>query len=189
MVVKIKYSKTLSIVLVGLFTALIIVGAFIKIPVPVVPFTMQVFFIAMAGLILGPWLGAASAFCYMALGLMGVPVFTQGGGIWYVFQPTFGYIVAFIIGAFVTGYITNKVPNPSYKRLFAGVFAGLAIIYFIGVLYMYFMSHFYLESGLTLWQAILYGFIMCAPGDIVFNILACFIYKKINPFLSRYRIQ
>ena len=53
-------SKTKTLVYCGLFTALIAVGAFIKIPIPVVPFTLQYLFTMMAGLLLGPKLGAVS---------------------------------------------------------------------------------------------------------------------------------
>ncbi len=183
----VKYGKTQSIVLVGLFTALIAVGAFIKIPVPYVPMTLQVFFTTMAGLVLGPWLGAASAFCYMALGLVGLPIFTAGGGFWYVFQPTFGYIIAFIIGSCITGLIANKNTAPSYKRIYCGIFAGLAVVYAIGVLYLYFMSHYYVQSGITLWKAFYAGCLLCAPGDIVTSVLAGLIFKKILPILSKYR--
>ena len=62
-------SKTKQLVFCSLFTALIAVGAFIKIPVPVVPFTLQYLFTMLAGLILGPRLGTISVTAYMLLGL------------------------------------------------------------------------------------------------------------------------
>ena len=74
-------SKTKSIVYCGLFTTLIAIGAFIKIPIPVVPFTLQYLFTMMAGLLLGSKLGAMSVALYMLLGLVGLPVFAEGGGI------------------------------------------------------------------------------------------------------------
>ena len=83
-------TKTKSLIYCGLFTALIAVGAFIKIPVPVVPFTLQYLFTMMAGLLLGPKLGALSVTFYMLLGLAGLPIFSEGGGIWYIFKPSFG---------------------------------------------------------------------------------------------------
>ena len=66
-------SKTKQLVFCSLFTALIAVGAFIKIPVPVVPFTLQYLFTMLAGLILGPRLGTISVTAYMLLGLAGFP--------------------------------------------------------------------------------------------------------------------
>ena len=54
-----KHMKTKDLVLCAMFVALIAVGAFIKIPVPVVPFTLQFLFTMLAGLLLGPVNGGA----------------------------------------------------------------------------------------------------------------------------------
>jgi biotin transport system substrate-specific component len=67
-------------ILCAIFTALIAIGAFIRIPVPVVPFTLQFLFTTLAGVLLGARLGALSVIIYIVLGLMGVPVFAEGGG-------------------------------------------------------------------------------------------------------------
>ena len=56
--------STKSLILCSLFAALIAVGAFIKIPIPVVPFTLQVLFTTLAGRLLGPKLGAISVGIY-----------------------------------------------------------------------------------------------------------------------------
>ena len=101
-------SRTKEMVLFGLFTALIAIGAFIKIPVPVCPFTLQLLFTTLAGLILGSRNGACSVGLYVLLGLAGVPVFTEGGGPSYIFQPTFGYLIGFIAGAWLTGWISEE---------------------------------------------------------------------------------
>lgn len=84
--------KVKELVLFSLFTALTAIGAFIRVPVPLCPFTLQLLFTTLSGLILGSRKGAASVAVYVALGLSGVPVFTQGGGPGYIFQPTFGYL-------------------------------------------------------------------------------------------------
>ena len=81
-------NRSRDMALVALFAALTAVGAFIRIPVPVVPFTLQFLFTNLAGLLLGAKRGAAAVCVYMAAGLIGVPVFTQGGGPWYVMNPT-----------------------------------------------------------------------------------------------------
>ena len=98
-------TKTKSMVYCGLFTALIAVGAFIKVPVPVVPFTLQYLFTMLAGLLLGAKRGAIAVLAYMLLGLAGLPIFTEGGGLWYVLKPSFGYIIGFVLGTYVTGRI------------------------------------------------------------------------------------
>ena len=76
--------KTKDLVLCAMFVALIAVGAFIKVPVPVVPFTLQFLFTMLAGLLLGPVNGALAVVVYIVLGLVGLPIFTQGGGPGYI---------------------------------------------------------------------------------------------------------
>ena len=92
-----KHMKTKDLVLCAMFVALIAVGAFIKVPVPVVPFTLQFLFTMLAGLLLGPVNGALAVVGYIVLGLVGLPIFTQGGGPGYIFQPSFGYIIGFAV--------------------------------------------------------------------------------------------
>ena len=72
--------KTYKIALVAMFAALSAIGAFIRVPMPMVPFTLQLFFTTMAGLLLGGELGALSVGVYVLIGLLGLPVFTGGGG-------------------------------------------------------------------------------------------------------------
>ena len=102
-----------SMILCGLFTALIATGSFIRIPVPVVPFTLQFFFTTLAGMFLGSRLGTASVLVYLALGLAGLPIFAQGGGPGYVLVPSFGYLIGFAAGTFLTGQLTEGMGEPS----------------------------------------------------------------------------
>ena len=76
-------TKTKSIIYCGLFTALIAVGAFIKIPIPVVPFTLQYLFTMLAGLLLGSRRGSLSVIAYIILGLAGLLVVYACGMIHY----------------------------------------------------------------------------------------------------------
>ena len=72
------HAKTRMLLLTALFAALTAIGAFLKIPTPWSSFTLQVFFVCMAGVLLGPKYGALSQLVYIALGLMGLPIFTTG---------------------------------------------------------------------------------------------------------------
>ena len=72
-----KKINTKDMIMCALFTALIAVGAFIKVPVPVVPFTLQFLFTMLAGLIMGGRLGAVSVGLYAVLGLVGLPIFAS----------------------------------------------------------------------------------------------------------------
>lgn len=135
-------SKTKQLVFCSLFTALIAVGAFIKIPVPVVPFTLQYLFTMLAGLILGPRLGTISVTAYMLLGLAGLPIFTEGGGLWYVLKPSFGYIIGFCIGTYVTGTLAAKLKKRTFARYLAANLAGLAVVYAAGMIYYYVICNY-----------------------------------------------
>ena len=174
-----------KITLVSLFTALIAIGAFIRIPIPVVPFTLQFLFTTLAGLLLGAKLGAISVGVYLFLGLIGLPVFTQGGGIGYIFTPTFGYIIGFCVGAYITGRIACTKSYPSYKRLLLANFIGLAVVYAFGMVYYYIICNFYLSTPIGIWSLVLYCFILTAPGDIVLCYLAAGIAKRMITIIGR----
>lgn len=183
-----KSKKTKDMILCAMFVALIVAGAFIKIPVPVVPFTLQFLFTMLAGLLLGGKLGFTAVFIYILLGLLGLPVFAEGGGIGYVFQPSFGYIIGFAVAAFVTGTIANKSYKPGYKRLLAANFIGLGIVYSFGMIYYYLMSNFYLGTPIGLWPLFLYCFILAVPGDIVLCIVGAILGKRLIPLIKTERI-
>ena len=76
----------------ALFAAVISISAYIKIPVGVVPLTLQSPAVLIAGYCLGIKYGAFATIIYTAVGLAGLPVFASGGGPAYVLSPTFGYI-------------------------------------------------------------------------------------------------
>ena len=182
-----KRNTTFTLVTIALFTALIAVGAFIKIPIPLIPFTLQTFFVTLAGMMLGKKGGAVSAFLYMALGLIGLPIFTQGGGFSYVFKPTFGYIIGFIFGAFVTGLIVEKSKSRSYKVFLGAAFAGLFVLYIFGVTYFYIIMNLYLKTPTSVGYVLLYGFLVTIPGDTVMTFLGALIAKRLMPVVEKYR--
>lgn len=181
-------SKTHNLIVCSLFVALIAVGAFIKIPIPVLPFTLQLLFTTMAGLLLGGKLGFISVGVYTLMGLLGLPIFAEGGGLAYVLKPSFGYIIGFAVASYVTGVIANRVPKPNYKRLLAANFIGLGIVYLFGMVYYYLMSNFYLGNPIGLWPLFLYCFILAAPGDILLCILGAFLGKRMIPIMRNNRM-
>lgn len=182
--------KTLTIkkmALCALFTALIAVGAFVKIPVPVIPLTLQTMFVILAGFLIGSKLGGLSALLYMILGLIGIPIFTSGSGIGYIFKPTFGYIIGFCFAAYVVGKITYASDKPiTLGRMFAAMFAGLGIIYGFGLVYFYFIQNF--VNGITMSAAkvLTIGFVATVPGDLITCSLACIAANKILPHIKKY---
>lgn len=181
-------NNTKQMILCALFAALIVVGALIKIPIPVVPFTLQFLFTMLAGLLLGGKLGCVSVSVYILMGLLGLPVFAEGGGFAYVLKPSFGYIIGFAVAAYVTGTIANKVECPSDRRLFAATFTGLFIVYLFGMVYYYFISNFYLGNPIGLWPLFLYCFVLAVPGDIVLCIVGTILGKRLIPIRNKDRM-
>ncbi len=173
--------RTKDLVLMALFVALIAAGAFIKIPVPVMPFTLQFLFTTLAGTLLGARRGALSVLVYILLGLLGLPIFAGGGGPAYVFQPTFGYLPGFCLGAFVTGAMIGDLPAPSIKRLLIANFAGLLTVYLLGMAYYWMIATFYIGTGIGLWTLFLYCFLLAVPGDIVLCAVAAVLGKRLLP--------
>ena len=104
----------LTLVYSGMFAALMMIGANITAFVPFlvvggVPITLQTFFAILAGLILGSRRGALAMTVYMFIGLAGAPVFARfSGGFGSIISPTFGFIVSFILVAFIVGKIVEK---------------------------------------------------------------------------------
>ena len=156
-----------------MFAALIAVGAFIRIPVPLVPFTLQFLFTNMAGILLGSKNGAAAVLTYIVIGLSGIPVFANGGGLHYMLHPNFGYLIGFALGTFTTGkIIENQNKKISFKTLLFAGFAGLFIVYSAGISFYYFISRFYLNNTIGLWSLFLYCFVLAVPGDIALCVLS-----------------
>ena len=179
--------KTYEIVLSALFVALIAIGAKIQIPVPLVPFTLQFLFTMLAGLLLGARLGSISVASYVFCGLVGLPVFSEGGGPGYIFNPTFGYLVGYALATYATGYFAYKTSNPNYLDLLIANFIGLAILYFCGTIYCYFISNFYLGMPITLHTLFLYCFLLPIPGDIALCFLAAYLVEKMLPHIKLQR--
>ncbi len=159
--------KVKDMILVALFTALIAVGAFIKIPIPYVPLTLQLMFTNLAALALGSKRGALSSFLYVLIGLMGIPIFTKGGGPWYVFQPTFGYLVAFVIGAYVAGKIVEKSEEKNLKVYLIASAVNILIVYSLGFAYGIFIINVYFGKGVAIRNLIPAFVLTPLPGDII----------------------
>jgi biotin transport system substrate-specific component len=118
---------------VALFAALTAVGAVVRVPLPGVPFTLQVPAVLLAGCALGPWLGAASQLAYVAVGLLGLPVFATGGGPGYLLTPTFGFLVGFVFAALVVGFVAGDPARSGTPRIALALALGTLAIYAVGV--------------------------------------------------------
>ncbi len=158
-----------EMILCAMFVALVAAGAFIRIPVGTDVYTLQFLFTLLAGLLLGARLGATAVATYVLLGLVGVPVFASGGGPGYVLQPTFGYLIGFILQAWYCGAAARRLSARNFKRLLAINGVGMAIVYVIGISYFYFVSNYVIDAPIAVWPVIFY----CGILQIVPDFLLC----------------
>lgn len=186
-----RKNKTRDMVLCSLFAALMVLGAYVTIPLPGgVPITFQLFFAMLAGAILGAKLGAISMAVYMLIGLVGVPVFSGGqGGLGMLAKPSFGYIIGFMACAYATGLIIEatkeKVGFQKHIGLFLAPFIGLALDYLIGVPYLFMVLKASMGDAMTPALALTYGFWPFIILDLTKAFIVVGIVATIMPRLER----
>jgi len=180
--------KTIDIVMVSLFAALTAVGAFIKIPIPNVPLTLQTLMVMFAGLILGSRMGALSQLLYLTIGLLGLPIFAQGGGPGYILQPSFGFLAGFIAGAYIIGKIVEREERLSFPRTLTALLLGQAVIYLFGIAYLHFNLNFILHKPVSLPTTLKIGLIIFIPGDILKTLVAALVVVPIRQRLIDIRV-
>ena len=150
----------------ALFAALTAAGAFIRIPLGYSSITLQFFFTAMAGCLLGPVWGPVSQAVYVALGLIGLPIFTQGGGLTYLLQPTCGFLIGLIPAAWVIGLLTaHRPPHPIRTAL--ACLAGLAVLYSVGLPYLAVIVNQYMGKAMDFSAILWAGMLTFLPGDML----------------------
>ena len=164
-----------SVVYAGMFAALTAAGAFIAIPISVVPFTLQNLFTTLAGLLLGARVGALSQTTYIPVGVAGLPVFAGGkAGLGVLLGPTGGYLIGFVLGAFTIGKLAEIRKHPSAWWLFASALLGHVVIYGAGVTWLSFIAH------ISVRKAAIVGLLPFLPGDVLKCIVAAIVARKIR---------
>jgi biotin transport system substrate-specific component len=123
-------STTGNVVAIALAALLVSVAAQVVVPLPLtpIPFTLQPLAVLVVGGVLGARRGAAALALYLAMGLVGLPVFAAGGsGLVRLMGPTGGYLLAFPVAAAVTGLIAGARPG-LVRALFACA-VGMVVIH------------------------------------------------------------
>lgn len=181
-----KYSSRLLAVDIAecsIFVALMIAGAYIKIPFPFMPLTFQTVFAILSGLLLGWKKGIIAMTVYAFAGLFGLPVFSNGGGFSYVLMPSFGYILGFIASAGVAGIAFSKK-----KKLWQIILLALAAYladYIVGI--AYFIMIWRLNGNEGLWHAVVMYNVIYMPKDAVLTLLSAFLAFAVNPAIAKMR--
>ena len=163
----------------AIFAAMTAIGAFIRIPIPAspVPITLQVFFVLLAGLLLGSKWAGMSMIVYVMLGIIWFPVFSGGlSGIGVLLGPTGGYLIGFIPGAFVTGLVTETFGRSTLAAACAMI-AGIAAIYLLGAFQLS------VVAGLSVPQSVVIGVLPFLPGDSIKLAAALIISRLADPVI------
>lgn len=168
---------TKDIILTGMFAAILAVISQISIPMPSgVPITIQVFGVALVGVVLGWKFGLLSTLVYIFIGTIGIPVFSNfTGGLGILTGVSGGYIIAWPILAGLCGIRFNrlsKMKNTALTILLSLI--GLAAVEIIGGIQWSFLS------GMTLPAVFTYSMVAFVPKDILITVLAVIVGNQIR---------
>lgn len=169
---------------IGLFTALIAAGAYIKVNIPVQPFpmhfTMQFLFVLLAGFLLGAKKGAICVGIYLAVGLSGIPVFAAGGGPAYLIRPTFGFLLGFVFAAWITGKLSSLRLGAGTAWDLFSAFWGMMAYYVSGMVYFYVISNFVIHMPVSWKLVVINCFLITVMEDFLLCVMAAFLAKRIR---------
>ena len=179
-------ASTRDLVLMALFAGVVAaLGLMPKITIPGgVPITAQTLGVMLAGAILGPKRGAGALAIFVVLVALGLPLLAGGrGGLGVFAGPSGGFIVGWILGAYVTGLAGWHLPvgNGFARYLIASVFGGIGAVYLLGV------PHWVLVSGSGVSEVLLIS-LNFIPGDLIKAVLAALVTSAVHrgyPVLSR----
>jgi biotin transport system substrate-specific component len=157
-----------SLALVALFAALLAVfGLIPKIDLPLgVPITLQTLGVMLAGCLLGPRLALQALLLFLASVALGLPLLSGGRGGFGVFMaPSAGYLLAWPLGAWVTGILMSALPASSPRgtaisAFVASVVGGLLTVHAFGVIGL-------VQIARLSWTQALYGTLVFVPGDLI----------------------
>jgi biotin transport system substrate-specific component len=151
-------------------------GAFVRIPLPFtpVPITLQTFFVLLSAALIGRKLSIIAQGIYVFMGILGLPVFTgAASGLVYLFSPTAGYLIGFILASIFTT-VSLKWLKQGYFSVMLVFCASSVVILLSGSLWLK------VSLGVSITQALFMGFIPFIFGDLLKSQAASFVYLKLN---------
>src|SRR4051794_19943508 len=145
-------------------TALVAASAQVSIELPFtpVPLTGQTFAVVLVGASLGAARGAASLLLYLAVGLVGLPVFQDGSHGWSVLDgATGGYLVGFVLAAALTGALAERRWDRQFSSALSAMLCGNVLIFLVGLPWLAVST----DSGLT--RTLELGLYPFVPGEVL----------------------
>ena len=157
-----------SLALVSLFAALLAVfGLIPKIDLPLgVPITLQTLGVMLAGCLLGPKRALQAMLLFLTAVALGLPLLSGGrGGLGVFMAPAAGYLIGWPLGALVTGWAMNALPQATPVRaaisaFIASALGGLLVVHATGVVGL-------VKFANLSWTQALFGTLVFVPGDLI----------------------
>ena len=177
--------KQKRLLLISLFSALIIVGAYLRFPLPPVPITLQTLFVLLAGVLTGTATAVYSTAIYLLLGAIGLPVFSSGGGLAILLGPTGGFLIGLLPAAAIAGIAGNykkKEEKPKTYAILCFCFglAATLCVYAVGVPFLKY-------TRMLSWKtAIEVGMIPFLIGDTLKIVVAVHLARTISPRIKEF---
>ena len=162
------------------FNLILVATSYISFDLPYspVPITAQTFGVLLIAMALGRVRAVGVVAAYLLEGIAGLPVFAGGtAGFVKIIGPTGGYLIGFLAGAYVIGWLADKGWDKSYLKSVLAMIIGSAIIFAFGLIWL--AKFVPAESLLSL------GLIPYLPGSVVKISLAAVILPSIWKFIKR----
>jgi biotin transport system substrate-specific component len=121
---------------------------------------------------------------YIVLGLIGLPVFTGGGGPQYILSPTFGFLLSFPLAAMVVGLIIPPNGRHGTIRKLLALTSGTFVVYLVGVPWLGLNLAIVQEKSLGAGALMMMGMVPFLPGDLLKIVFAMLLIEPVQRALS-----
>lgn len=177
--------KSRDLTLSALMIAILAICSQLSLPIGLVPVTLQTFAVLIIGMTLPVYNCLIVTIGYLALGLVGLPVFANAsGGIQAALSPSFGFAIGFIPAAALIAYYLSKQNSLTrWHFIFIASIATL-VIYAVGLMYMNFIMITVIEQPLSLTQLFMAGMVPFIPGDIMKIVLSSVVAIRLRSNLN-----
>lgn len=162
-------------VLAALFTTMTAAGAWIQIPGPVVPITAQTLFTYLAGALLSRRQAFLSQAAYLLLGLAGAPVFALGGGLAYLMQPSFGYLLALPFAALAIAQIEHRKRAKTFQSRMISLSLGSVCVFSLSAVWLFLYFGCVMKTPAALRTLATLWVLPFIPGEAIKIVAAAFI--------------
>lgn len=186
------YTNRRDITMMAMMMALLIITAKLVIPLPLFDYlSLQIITIYLIYPLLGTKYGLIVTFSYLILGLIGLPIFASGGGIFYIFKPSFGFLLSFATFPLIQAALSKLFWGKKWlllKKILIINYSGLFYLYLIGLLYKCLILFFYLKETNVLYSVLAVSTLIDLSCDILLVFVASLLTYKLLPLIHKHKL-